>query len=296
MRTVVALAGLMWLSSMLPSQAASEQENGHSFSERINAIENQVGGRLGIAALNRGTGQRLEHRAEERFLMCSTFKLLAVAAVLHRVDAKEEELGRFIPYTKSDLLEYAPVTRKHVDEGGMTLEALCAAAIELSDNTAANLLLKTLGGPAALTRYARSLGDSQTRLDRFEPDLNIAIPGDERDTTTPRSMLGDLRQLLLGDALSAASRKRLEGWLVASETGRSMIRAGVPNDWRVGDKTGNGRGGATNDIAILWPPGKAPILIAIYSLGSNASADVRTGAIAAATREIIAELAKTATQ
>ncbi|HEY2711583.1 MAG TPA: class A beta-lactamase [Chthoniobacterales bacterium] len=296
MRKVVALAAFIWLSYTLPSQAASHEEKDRSFNEKIVAIETRVGGRLGIAALDTGNGQRLEHRAEERFLMCSTFKLLAVAAVLHRVDSKQEELGRFIPYTKSDLLEYAPVTRKHVDEGGMTLEALCAAAIELSDNTAANLLLKTIGGPAGLTRYARSLGDSQTRLDRFEPDLNNAIPGDERDTTTPGSMLGDLRRLLLGDALSVASRQRLEGWLVASETGRSMIRAGVPTDWRVGDKTGNGRGGATNDIAILRPPGKAPILIAIYSLGSTASAEVRTGAIAAAARAIVAELAKKSAQ
>ncbi len=293
---VVALAGFIWLHCTLPSQAASDEEKDRSFNEKVVAIETRVGRHLGIAALDTGSGRRLEHRAEERFLMCSTFKLLAVAAVLHRVDTKQEELGRFIRYAKSDLLEYAPVTRKHVDEGGMTLEALCAAAIELSDNTAANLLLKTIGGPAAVTRYARSLGDSQTRLDRFEPDLNIAIPGDERDTTTPGSMLGTLRRLLLGDALSAASRQRLESWLVASETGRSMIRAGVPNDWRVGDKTGNGGGGATNDIAILWPPRKAPILIAIYSLGSSASADARTGAIAAAARAIVAELAKTSAQ
>ena len=134
--------------------------------------------------------------------MCSTFKLLAAAAVLHRVDEKKAQLTDVIPYTKADLLEYAPVTKQHVDEGGMTLDALCAAAIELSDNTAGNLLLKTIGGPEGFTRYARSLGDEKTRLDRVEPDLNSALPGDERDTTTPAAMVADLRSLLLGDALS----------------------------------------------------------------------------------------------
>ncbi len=201
--------------------------------------------------------------------MCSTFKFLAAAAVLHRVDGKEEQLGRMIPYTRADLLEYAPVTTEHVKEGGMTLGGLCAAALELSDNTAANLLLKTIGGPEGLTRYARSLGDQQTRLDRIEPDLNSAIPGDERDTTTPAAMLGNLRALLLTNALSPASRQQLGTWLEKNKTGAEMLRAGVPGDWRVGDKTGRGAHGATNDIAILRPPGKAPILVAVYSVDAD---------------------------
>jgi beta-lactamase class A len=175
----------------------------------------------------------------------------------------------------------------------MTVEALCAAAIELSDNTAANLLLKTFDGPPGWTRYARSLGDSQSRLDRFEPDLNVSAPGDDRDTTTPRSMLADLHQLLLANALSTSSRQRLEGWLVACQTGSNLIPAGTPADWRLGHKTGMGASGATNDVAILWPPGKAPILMAIYSLGSTASIDVRAGAVADAARAAIAELTKT---
>ena len=212
--------------------------------------------------------------------MCSTFKFLAAAAVLHRIDQKQDQLNRMVPYTATDLLEYAPVTREHVNEGGMTLSALCAAALDYSDNTAGNLLIKVIGGPAALTRYARSLGDEETRLDRLEPYLNSARPGDERDTTTPAAMLGNLRALLLGDALSPASRLQLETWLEENKTGGKMIPAGLPDNWRVGDKTGRGGEGATNDIAILRPPGRAPILLAVYSVGSTASPDARCAAVA----------------
>jgi beta-lactamase class A len=248
--------------------------------KRIADIETRVGGRLGVAALETGSGRRLEHRASERFPMCSTFKLLAAAAVLHRVDQKQEQITRVIPYTKADLLEYAPVTTEHVKEGGMTLAALCAAALDYSDNTAGNLLLKAIGGPDALTRYARSLGDQETRLDRLEPYLNSAVSGDERDTTTPVAMLGDLRALLLGEALSPRSRDQLEAWLAGNKTGGEMLRAGLPNDCRIADKTGHGGAGATNDIALIRPPGKPPILLAVYSVGSTASPKVRGAAIA----------------
>jgi beta-lactamase class A len=256
--------------------------------KRVETIEMRLGGRLGVAAFDTDSSRRLEHRASERFPMCSTFKLLAVAAVLHRVDEKAEQLTRFIPYTKADLLEYAPVTTEHVNEGGMTLAALCAAAVEESDNTAANLLLKTIGGPEGLTRYARSLGDERTRLDRFEPHLNSAVPGDERDTTTPAAMVANLHTLLLGDALSQQSRELLDSWLAENKTGGEMIRAGLPNEWKVGDKTGRGSNGATNDIAIIRPPGKAPILLAIYFVGSTASGKARQAALADVAR-IVAE-------
>ena len=255
--------------------------------KRIVALELRLGGRLGVAAVDIGSSRRLEHRAGERFPMCSTFKFLAASAVLHRVDEKKEQLTRFIPYTKADLLEYAPITREHVHEGGMTLAALCAAAVEYSDNTAANLLLQTIGGPRGLTRYARSLGDEQTRLDRLEPQLNSAVPGDERDTTTPVAMVGNLRALLLGDALSQSSRRLLDRWLADNKTGGEMIRAGLPNDWKVGDKTGRGENGATNDIAIIRPPGKSPILLAIYFVGSTASPNARLTAIADVARIVV---------
>ncbi len=258
--------------------------------QRIDAIETRLGGRLGVAALETGSGHRIEHRASERFPMCSTFKFLAAAAVLHRVDEKKEQLSRVIPYTEADLLEYAPVTKKHIAEGGMSLDALCAAAIEFSDNTAGNLLLKTIGGPEGFTRYARSLGDEKTRLDRIEPDLNSALPGDKRDTTTPGAMAANLRSLLLGEALSKSSRQQLEDWLTANTTGAEMIRAGLPNDWKVGDKTGRGSNGATNDVAILRPPGKSPILLAVYYVGSTASRTDLQAALADVTRLVVEAL------
>ncbi|MEO5717202.1 MAG: class A beta-lactamase [Chthoniobacterales bacterium] len=256
--------------------------------QRIQAIETRLGGRLGVVAVDSSSDRRLAHRANERFPMCSTFKFLAAAAVLHQVDEKMVQLAHFIPYAEADLLEYAPVTRKHVDEGGMPLGELCAAAVELSDNTAGNLLVRALGGPPAFTRYARTLGDERTRLDRLEPELNNVEPGDERDTTTPAAMAANLRSLLLGQALSSSSRQQLETWLAANQTGAELIRAGLPNDWKVGDKTGRGPNGAINDIAILRPPGKAPILLAVYFIGSTAPVKERQAAIADVAR-IVAE-------
>jgi beta-lactamase class A len=237
--------------------------------DRIAAIEAQIGGRLGVAVLNTATGARIAHREGERFPMCSTFKFLAVAAVLRRVDAGAEHLGRRIAYGPGDLLDYAPTTRAHVAEGALSVSALCEAAITLSDNTAANLLLASFGGPPTVTRLARTLGDPLTRLDRNEPTLNQALPGDPRDTTTPAVMVGDLRALLLGAALSPASRARMTGWMVACATGAARLRAGLPPSWRIGDKTGSGSNGSTNTIAILWPPAGGPILAAVYSVGST---------------------------
>ncbi|HEX7761531.1 MAG TPA: class A beta-lactamase [Caulobacteraceae bacterium] len=241
---------------------------------RVAAIERRLGGRVGLAVLDTGSGRRLDWRADERFAMCSTFKFLAAAAVLRRVDAGAERLDRVIPYGSADLLEYAPTARAHLAEGGLSVAALCEAAVELSDNTAANLLLASLGGPAGLTRFVRGLGDPLTRLDRNEPTLNTAEPGDPRDTTTPAAMLQDLRRVLLGRALSEASRARLTDWMRNCQTGAKRLRAGVPAGWAVGDKTGSGAHGSTNTIAILWPPGRAPILASLYCMGSSQPRDV----------------------
>jgi beta-lactamase class A len=260
--------------------AASTSGSTTDFANRIRSIEERTGTRIGVAALDTGSGKRLDHRSEERFPMCSTFKVLAAAAVLKRVDARKENLQRFVRYNAKDILEYAPVTKAHVKDGGMTLGALCAAAIEQSDNTAGNLLLEAIDGPAGLTSFVRSLGDQMTRLDRKEPELNSAVPGDERDTTTPAAMCADMQQLLLGRALSESSRHQLEDWLRHNETGALMIRAGVPKTWTVGDKTGQCGNGATNDVAIIRPPGGAPILIAVYSIGSTAPGDDRAAVIA----------------
>lgn len=248
--------------------------------DRFTAIEKRVAGRLGVAAIDTASGRCIEHRAAERFPLCSTFKFLAVAAVLKRVDEKQEKLERRIAYGQADLLDHAPITRQRVGEGGMSLSDLCAAAITYSDNTAANLLLQTIGGPAAIGRYAASLGDGVTRLDRIEPTLGEALPGDERDTTSPAAMLGAMQAILLGKALSSASRQIIEAWLVANTTGANKLRAGVPPSWRVGDKTGSGEHGSTNDIAILWPPGRAPILVAAYLTESAAPAAERDATLA----------------
>ena len=276
--------GLLVLAFLAGSAAFAENDAAN----RIAAIEARVGGRIGVAALDTSNDKHLDYRAEERFPMCSTFKFLAAAAVLKRVDEKKEKLERFVPYNAKDILEYAPVTKEHLNEGGMTLGALCEAAIEQSDNTAGNLLLNAIGGPAGVTNFVRALGDPVTRLDRIEPELNSVIPGDERDTTTPAAISLDMQKLLLGDALSEASRRKLDDWLQRNETGGSMIRAGVPKTWSVGDKTGRGANGATNDIAIMRPPGRAPILLAIYSVGSTATANDRAAAIAEVTK-VVAE-------
>jgi beta-lactamase class A len=275
------------VAALLLLLAASTPGPTNNFANRILSIEQRAGARISVAALDIGSGKRLDYRSEERFLMCSTFKFLAAAAVLKRVDNGQEKLDRFISYGAKDILEYAPVTRAHLKDGGMTLGALCAAAIEQSDNTAGNLLLDVIGGPEGLTSFARTIGDEITRLDRKEPELNSVIAGEERDTTTAAAMCSDLQRLLLGNVLSEASRHQLEDWLQHNETGALMIRAGVPKTWTVGDKTGRGSNGATNDIAIIRPPGRAPILLAIYSIGSTSSADDRTATVAETARVIV---------
>jgi beta-lactamase class A len=234
-----------------------------------------------VALLDLHTGARHGHRAAERFPMCSTFKLLLAAQVLARADAGQERLDRRIRFAASDLVAYSPSTQPRAgDSAGMSVAELCEAAVTLSDNTAANLLLASAGGPLQWTAYARSLGDGVTRLDRVEPALNEATPGDPRDTTTPDAMLGNLRRLLAGDALSADARARLTGWLVANRTGARRLRAGLPPGWRAGEKTGSGEHGSSNDAGLFWPPGRAPVLVAAYLTESALPADGRDAVLA----------------
>jgi beta-lactamase class A len=254
--------------------------------QRFAALEAESAGRLGIFVRDTRTGATFGHRADEPFPLCSTFKLLAAGAVLARVDAGQEDLGRRIAYTAADLVEYSPATQPRLGEGSMALGDLCEAAITLSDNTAANLILSTLGGPAGLTAYLRTLDDQVTRLDRSEPTLNEAIPGDPRDTTTPAAMVADLERLTLGTALTTASRDTLVGWLARNRTGGTRLRAGLPEGWRVADKTGSGERGSTNDVGLLWPPDGAPILVAAYLTGTMASVDLRNAILAAAGRAV----------
>ncbi|MGH9616556.1 MAG: class A beta-lactamase [Acidobacteriaceae bacterium] len=251
-----------------------------TFRTQCEHLENESGGRLGVAMQNTANGTQIGYRQSERFPMCSTSKLLTVGAVLARVDHGKERLERIVHFTKSDLVTYSPTTEKRVGSG-MTIEELCAAAMTLSDNTAANLLLATIGGPQGFTRFARTLGDKVTRLDRTEPTLNEALPGDPRDTSSPFAMVNDLRALALGDRLSEGSKARLTRWLIECRTGGNRLRAGVPRDWKVGDKTGSGDNGTANDLAILWPPHRAPVLVGVYLTGATVESDARERTIEA---------------
>lgn len=244
-------------------------------------IEKASGGRLGVCILDTGGGLRAGHRADARFPMCSTFKFLAAAAVLRRVDQGQEQLERRVVVGQRDLIPHAPVTGKRIGPPGMTMAELCEAAVTQSDNPAGNLMLASFGGPAGLTRYLRTLGDTRTRLDRNEPALNESLPGDPRDTTTPAAMLATMQKILLGDALSPASRAQLQAWLDGNQTGDRRLRAGVPADWVVGDRTGSGSRGSTCDIAILRPPRRAPILVTAYLTGTEAPAEARDATLAA---------------
>lgn len=246
---------------------------------RCRQIEADVQGRLGVCVIDTASGRSHGYRADERFPICSTFKWLASALVLHRVDAGMERLDRRIRYGREALVPYAPVTEKHLDDG-MTLAELCEATVTLSDNTAGNLVLESFGGPAAFTAYARSLGDRITRLDRNEPTLNDWKPGELRDSTTPAAMAGNLREALLGDALSPSSRKQLTDWMLATKTSGKRLRADLPPGWRLADKTGTGALGSTNDVGVLWPPGAAPLVITVYLTETSASDDRRNDAIA----------------
>ncbi len=227
------------------------------------ALERRHGGRLGVFAFDTGTGRQLAHRADERFLMCSMFKLPLAAAVLARVDAGQMHLADRIRYSAKDVIGHAPVTKAHLGQGFLSVEELCAAAVTMSDNGAANLLLAAVGGPQALTRFARTQGDSVTRFDRTE--LSCNDPAGDLDTTTPRAFVGLLRTVLLGDALKPESRKRLGDWMIVCETGKDRLRATFPRDWRAGDKTGTGDT-EINDAAIAWPPSRKPVFVcALYN-------------------------------
>lgn len=230
----------------------------------LSKLEAEVGGRLGVFALDLETGRELAHRADERFALCSTFKWLLAAQVLVEVDRGGLTLEQEVPFGASDILEYAPVVREHETEGSLSVGVLAEAAVVMSDNSAANLLLGQLGGPAGLTRFLRSQGDETTRLDRTEPSLNENLPGDPRDTTSPRAMVLLARQLLTRSTLSPENRELLISWLSKSPTGQRRIRAGLPAEWKVGDKTGTCNDATANDVAIVWPPGREPILLAVY--------------------------------
>jgi beta-lactamase class A len=250
-------------------------------------LEARFHAQLGVYALDTGTGRAATFNADERFAYCSTFKALATGILLKRDTSAQ--LNQVIHYTAGDLVDYSPVTARRV-RTGMTLRAVMAAALDFSDNTAANLLLNQLGGPHGLTEALRRLGDTTTDADRTEPTLNDATPGDTRDTSTARALGTDLRDLVLGNVLPENRRQLLTRWLLANTTGGPYIRAGVPRGWKAGDKTGNGGWGTRNDIAIAWPPGGAPVVIVVLSHRGSANATSDDALIADATKAALASL------
>jgi beta-lactamase class A len=262
-RFLGAAGGLMLLAANRANAEKTEVPDSKGLDDAMAALERRSGGRLGVAVLDTGSGRRFDWRGDEMFPMCSTFKFLLAAAILRRVDEGRERLDRRIPVLPGDLIPYAPFAETRVNGTPPTVAELCEATMTLSDNVAANLLLPAVGDPAGLTAFVRSLGDERTRLDRNEPTLNSSIPGDPRDTTTPNAIVHSMNRLMVGDALRPDSRRQLIQWMVANKTGDNRLRAGLPHGWRVGDKTGTGNG-SINDIAIAWPAGKPPILIASY--------------------------------
>ncbi len=254
------------------------------------AIERASGGKLGVFVIDTGSGRTLAWRADQRFPFCSAFKAPLAAFVLSKVDRGELRLDQPVHYGQADLLSYyAPITRQHLAQGAMTLEALCAAAVDYSDNIAANLLLRETGGPAALTAWMRAAGDGAFQLSHDEPLLNRSRFGDATDTTTPRAMALSFRRLSLGDVLSPASRALFTGWLVANTTGEHRLRAGLPPGWRVGDKTGTWNEGwfSTIDIAVVWPPARPPLVIAGF-VTDHPSTEAGEAALAEVARQAAA--------
>jgi beta-lactamase class A len=266
------------------------------FAQRMIEIQKRHGGRVGVSALtgtssaHAETNGSLSIQSTDRFAMCSTFKWVLAAAILQQVDQGKCKITNTVKYGRKDLLEYAPTTMANVAKGEMTIGDLCAAAVSLSDNTAANLLLPLIGGPAGLTAFVRRLGDTVTRFDRTEPTLNTNIDGDEKDTTTPEAMSNLLRMVFTGSVLKPESLTRLKDWMVATSTGNARIRAGVPKGAVVADKTGAGERNATNDVGVIWLPNKAPVFLSIYTSGGTLDADGRNAIIADITKLVFETL------
>ncbi|MET7960515.1 class A beta-lactamase [Micromonospora zamorensis] len=264
--------------TVTPSTAV---DRGHEFRQ----LEERFDARLGVYAIDTGTGRTVQYQADERFAYASTFKALAAAEVLD--ETTDAELDRVVRYSADDLVTYSPITEQHVAEG-MTLRAIADAAVRYSDNTAGNLLLRRLGGPQKFEKELRGIGDKVTDPARYETALNEGTPGDRRDTSTPRALAGSLRAYAVGDALEPSDRDILNGWLRGNTTGGALIRAGVPAGWVVGDKTGSGGYGTRNDIAVIWPPDRAPIVLAVLSSRDEKDADYDDALIAEATKVAMA--------
>ncbi|OKP03285.1 class A beta-lactamase [Xenorhabdus eapokensis] len=280
-----ALASLLGVLFTFPASATIHNHQiSHEIIHQLSILEKNANGRLGVVLLDTTDHSIISYRENERFPLCSTSKLMTVSAMLKKSETNVHLLNQRVHYQQSELVEYSPMTEKHLKDG-MTLGELSAATLQYSDNTAMNLLLNQLHGPNEVTRFARIIGDNSFRLDRYEPELNTAIPGDERDTSTPQAMAKSLYYLVLGDALATTQREQLVKWIKGNTTGGASIRAGVPKDWIVGDKTGRCDYGTTNDIAVIWPvPNRAPLVLVTYFTQPDSKATARPDVLAAAAR------------
>ncbi|MFC9125370.1 class A beta-lactamase [Streptomyces sp. NPDC057099] len=258
---------------------------------RLRELEQKHTARLGVYARNLRTGRTVAYRADERFPMASVFKTLAAAAVLRDLDRDGEFLAKRIHYTQDYVTKsgYSPITKENVATG-MTVGELCDATIRFSDNTAGNLLLVELGGPKAVTRFCRSIGDRVTRLDRWEPELNSAEPWRVTDTTSPRAIGLTYARLVLGDVLEPRDRARLTDWLLRNTTSGEKFRKALPADWLVADKTGGGRYGGNNDVGITWPPDGPPIVMSVLTTQPEEDAPSDNPLVAGAAALLASEL------
>lgn len=274
--------------------ASSPRRSHDAITDRLKRLEREHDARLGVFAHNTRTGTMIAHRADERFPMCSTWKTLAVAALLKDRDRDGgDRLTERIHYSRSDLEDHSPVTGTRGNlADGMTVRQLCDAALRYSDNTAANLLLRELGGPAAVTRFCRSVGDEVTRLDRWEPELNSAEPGNVKDTTSPRAVGRTYMSLTLGDVLGRPERLQLTDWLKGNTTGDEGLRAGLPEGWTVGERTGGGDYGTDNDVGVAWTAGdRVPIVLSVLTTKKSADAEPDHSLIAKSARILAPALA-----
>jgi beta-lactamase class A len=272
-----------------PTATSQQHQSEPTTVEPLKALEAKYGARLGVFATNVATGRTVAYRQDERFAMLSTFKTYAAAALLKSHPLGSGYFDQVIHYTRADLVANSPDTGNRVATG-MTVAELCLAAITKSDNTAGNLLLKQLGGPAEITKFARSVNDPVTRLDRWETELNSALRGDERDTTSPRAIGTSYQAFVLGDVLPEAERAQLKAWLLANTTGGARIRAGLPAGWTTGDKTGTGSFGSANDVAITWTDTGTPLVIAVLSDKQTQDATADNALIADAAKVVVEQL------
>ncbi|MEV4204405.1 class A beta-lactamase [Nocardia salmonicida] len=294
LRTRIAAVALAISAVTFTACSSNDAEPASSTSATVPAtatfadMETKYGARLGLSVVDTASGATVDYREGERFPMASTFKGLACGALLQAHPLSTGYFDQVIRYTAADIVVNSPETEKHVDTG-MTVTALCDAAITQSDNTAGNMLLRLLGGPEGFTAFLRTLGDTVSRLDRWEPELNTAIPGDERDTTTAAALVANYRALVVGTALPEPERNQLATWLKASKTGAKRIKAGLPTDWIVGDKTGSPAYGSALDVAIAWPPNRAPLVLAVLTTKPDQNAEPSNDLVAEATKTAVAQ-------